>query len=300
MRDGPKVLDVRISHADRLIYPDPATTKLQVAQYYERIAEWIVPHVAGRPLTLVRCPEGIRGDCVYMKHSKVWAPEPLRRVRIQEKTKVGEYLIADDIAAVVGLVQMGVMEIHTWNSTAADVEHPNRIVWDLDPGPNVEWSGVVVAARELRNVLALLGLESWAKTTGGRGLHIVVPIERRHDWSECLTFSRLVAEVMVRAHPARYTIAFPKRGRESKILIDYLRNNRTNTSIAAFSTRARPDATVSMPIGWAQLTPRLRPDTFTIKTVGQRLRRAGADPWRGYWTARQRISATAAAAVAAL
>src|SRR5215212_1476859 len=125
---------VRISHPERVVYPDPGITKLDVARYYETIGEWIVPHVAGRPLTLVHCPEGMAGRCNFLKHSKIWGPRAIRRVRIQEKTKVGEYMVADSLPAVVGIAQMSVLEIHTWNSTAEDVERPNRIVIDLDPG----------------------------------------------------------------------------------------------------------------------------------------------------------------------
>jgi bifunctional non-homologous end joining protein LigD len=150
------VAGVQISHPDRVLYPDRELTKLDVARYFQTVADWIVPHVAGRPLTLVRCPEGLRGECFFMKHSKVWAPAALRRVRIKEKTKLGEYLIADDIAGVVGLAQMGVLEIHTWNSKFEDVERPNRIVFDLDPGEEVEWASVVRAARLVRDTLAAL------------------------------------------------------------------------------------------------------------------------------------------------
>jgi bifunctional non-homologous end joining protein LigD len=291
VRDGPVVQGVRISHPDRLVYPDPPVTKLQVAQYYERVAEWIVPHVAGRPLTLVRCPDGIRGECVYMKHSKVWAPEPLRRVRIQEKTKLGEYLIADDPAAVVGLVQMGVLEIHTWNSSFDDnVERPNRIVIDLDPGEAVKWAQVVAAGRVVRRALEALDLESYPKTTGGRGLHVVVPLRPAMDWSDCLLFSRRFCEVIERTDPSRYTIQYAKAGRENKILLDYLRNNRTNTSVAAYSTRARPGATVSLPLTWSEVRAALDPGRFTIGTVPNRLQRLKADPWKGYWTSKQTLT----------
>src|SRR4029453_8636533 len=169
------VAGVRISHPDRLIYPDLGISKIQLAQYYERIAEWIVPHVAARPLTLVHCPAGIAAPCHYLKHAKAWGPNALRRVRIQEKTKVGEYLVADSIEAVVSLAQMGIVEIHTWNSPAADVDRPNRLVWDLDPGPLVSWKQVVKAAALVRDVLKTLNLRSWVKTTGGRGVHVVSP-----------------------------------------------------------------------------------------------------------------------------
>ena len=250
----PYVAGVSISHPDRLIYPDLKISKIDLARYYHGIADWIVPHVAGRPLTLVHCPAGLAAPCNYMKHAKAWGPAALRRVKIQEKAKVGEYLVADSIEGVVSLAQMGIVEIHTWNSTTDDVERPNRLVWDLDPGPAVTWKQVVRAARLVRDVLITLGLKSWAKTTGGRGLHVVVPLTPKRDVSECLQFSRNVASAIVRANPALYTTTFGKSGRERKILIDYLRNNRTNTTICAFSPRARTGAPVSMPIAWNNLS----------------------------------------------
>jgi bifunctional non-homologous end joining protein LigD len=285
-----EIAGIRFSHPDRLIYSAPPITKLALAQYYATIADWVVPHVAGRPLTLVHCATGVGRPCVYMKHSKVWGPDALRRVRITEKTKVGEYLVADDIAGVIALVQMGVVEIHTWNTVTRHIERPNRIVWDLDPGPDVAWDTVIAAARELRDVLLALGLESWVKTTGGRGLHVVVPIESRHDWSECLLFARAFADVMVRSRPERYTTRYARQGRSQQILIDYLRNNRTNTSVAAFSSRARAGAPVSMPLTWDQLRPATPPSAFTVMTVPERLRRTRRDPWAGYWIARQRLT----------
>ena len=296
--DAPTVAGVRISHADRVIYPALGITKLDLARYYEAIADWIVPHVAGRPLTLVHCPKGLAGPCHYLKHSKLWGPSVLRRVRIQEKTKVGEYLVVDDAAGVIGLAQMGVLEIHTWNSTTANIEKPNRIVWDLDPGPAVEWAQVVTAAHLVRDVLKTLGLESWVKTTGGSGLHVVVPIAARRDWSECLAFSRAVAQAITATNPGRFTTAFAKPGRESKILIDYLRNNRTNTSVAALSTRARAGAVVSMPVTWKELTRRLRPQAFTLASTVRRMKRR--DAWQDYWTARQHVSDGAFRAVTRL
>jgi bifunctional non-homologous end joining protein LigD len=291
------VAGVRISHPDRIIYPDLGVTKLDLVRYYEAIGQGIVPHVRGRPLTLVHCPNGLLGDCRYLRHRKAWGPSVLRRVMIREKTKTGEYLVADDLAGVIALVQMGVVEIHTWNALAGDIERPNRIVWDLDPGPHVTWPQVVNAARAVRDVLNVLGLASWVKTTGGRGLHVVVPITPARDWSECLEFSRAVADALVRSDPPRYTTTFAKSGRASKILIDYLRNNRTNTSVTAFSTRARTGGPVSMPIAWDELRPRLRPDAFTVATVVRRLARLRRDPWADYWKTRQRITAAALTAV---
>jgi len=285
------VADVSISHPDRILYPGLKLSKIDVARYYESIKDWIVPHVAGRPLTLVRCPEGISGECFFMKHSKVWAPKALRRVRIREKTKLGEYLIADDITGVVSLAQMGVLEIHTWNSIFEDVERPNRLVFDLDPGNDVDWPAVVRGARMVRDALNALKLESFVKTTGGRGLHVVVPLTPHADWQQCLDFSRALSERFEQAQPELYTTAFAKAGRSRKILIDYLRNNRTNTSIAAYSTRAREGAPVSLPITWEELRVSLDPRSFTILTAPRRLAKLKADPWGGYWTCRQKLTA---------
>jgi bifunctional non-homologous end joining protein LigD len=295
----PRVLDIRISHPDRVMYPEPGLTKLQLARYAESVAEAMVPHVRGRPLTLVHCPEGIAGECRFMKHSKLWAPAALRRVRIQEKTKLGEYLVADGPEALVALVQMDVLEVHTWNSTVDRLEEPDRIVLDLDPGPAVPFGEVVAAARMVRGALEAMGMASFAKTTGGVGLHVVVPIAPVRPWQECLAFARGLAAMLVRHAPDRFTTAFAVRGRERKILIDFLRNNRTNTSIAAFSTRARPGAPVSVPVAWDELGPRLRPDRFTVRTVPRRLASLRADPWAGYATAARPLDAARLQAVGA-
>lgn len=291
------IAEVSVSHPDRVMFPDARLTKADIARFYERISDWIMPHVEARPLTLVRCPQGLPGECFFMKHSKVWAPPALRRVAIQEKTKVGQYLIADTPAAVVSLVQMNVLEIHTWNSRIDNVEQPDRIVFDIDPGSHVPWKKVIESARLVRHMLETLELESFLKTTGGKGLHVVVPIVARADWKECLDFSRALAEAIERHDPGQYTTAFAKAGRERKILVDYLRNNRTNTSVAAFSTRAREGAPVSIPIRWEELTPALKPAAWTVLTAERRLSSLRRDPWRDYWTTKQRLSPNATAAL---
>ncbi len=292
------IADVSISHPDRVMFPDCQLTKADIARFYERIADWIVPHVEGRPLTLVRCPQGLSGDCFFMKHSKVWAPPALRRVSIQEKTKVGDYLIADTPAAIVSLVQMDVLEIHTWNTCIDNVELPDRVVFDIDPGSQVPWTRVVESARLVRRMLETMGLESFPKTTGGKGLHVVVPLIPRANWKECLDFSRALAEAIERHAPDQYTTAFAKAGRERKILVDYLRNNRTNTSVAAFSTRARKGAPISMPIRWEELVSSLKPAAWTIRTAERRLSALRRDPWRDYWKTKQRLPSHAVAALA--
>jgi bifunctional non-homologous end joining protein LigD len=302
--ERPRVAGVAISHPDRVVFPGVGVTKVDLARYYDTIADWIVPHVADRPLTLVRCPNGVPAQgrsrdagCFFMKHSKLWTWPAIRRVRIREKTKVGEYLVADSLPAVIGLVQMGVVEIHTWNSRVADLERPDRLVIDLDPGANVTWAAIVRAARLVRRVLKVLDLESFVKTTGGRGLHVVVPLTPQADWAACLEFARALAQMLVRRQPADFTERFAKAGRDDKILVDYLRNNRTNTSVAAYSTRAKPGATVSVPLTWQELSPARTPDRFTIRTVPSRLVRRRTDPWRAYWKTRQRLPRNAVRAL---
>ncbi len=289
-----QVRGIGLSHPERVVFPAQGYTKLQLARYHDAVAERELPHLRGRPLTLVRCGGAIGEGCSFMRHSKVWAPAALRRVRIQEQKKLGEYLVADTPEAVIALAQMDVVEIHTWNTRDLDVERPDRIVVDLDPGPEVRFREVVAAARLLRGALEVLGLRSFVKTTGGLGLHVVAPLLPERDWSECLSFSRGLAQLVAREHPAGFTVRYAREGREKKILVDYLRNNRTNTSIAAFSPRAREGAPVSMPLAWEELSPRLDPARFTIATVPGRLR---DDPWRESWKLRQRITAAALRAV---
>jgi bifunctional non-homologous end joining protein LigD len=221
-----------------------------------------------------------------MKHSKVWAPDAVRRVRIPEQAKVGEYLVADDERALLSIVQMDVLELHTWSSIVERVEEPDRLVLDLDPGPEVPFAEVVRSARLAREALAALGLAAFVKTTGGAGLHVVSPLVPT-PWPECLAVARALASALARHDPGRLTTAFAKAGRERKILVDYLRNNRTNTSVAAFSTRARPGAPVSVPISWDELSARLRPERHTVLTVPRRLRSLRSDPWAGYDAARR-------------
>jgi bifunctional non-homologous end joining protein LigD len=225
-----------------------------------------------------------------MKHSSTRVPAPLRKVQVQEKLKKGDYLIADDAAALAALVQMGVLEIHTWNSTMDDVDRPNRLVIDLDPGEEVKWPKVVDAARIVRRALESLDLESYCKTTGGKGVHVVVPLTPHAGWDECLAFTRALSEAIEQADPATYTTDFAKRGRRAKILIDYMRNNRGNTSVAAYSTRARPGAPVSVPLTWNELEPDLVPAELTLDVVAKRVRSRRTDPWKGYWTTRQKLT----------
>lgn len=281
------IASIQVTHPDRILFPALGLTKLDIVRYYDAVADAMLPHLRGRPLTLKQCAPDA-DHCRYLRHSHARAPSQVRVVNIREQKKVGDYMIIDDRAGLIALAQRNIVEFHTWNSTADRLERPDRVILDLDPGPKVPWSEMVKAARLVRATLQHIGLESWVKTTGGKGLHIVIPIVPAHDWSVCLEFARSVAATLVEHDPARYTMKFSKSGREQQILIDYLRNNRTNTAVAAFSVRARETAAVSTPLRWDELTPRLDPARFTVRTVPRRLKTM-TDPWADYFRAKQKL-----------
>ena len=284
-----QVAGVRITNPDRVMYPQEGLTKLDLARYYETIADWVLPHVKGRPTTLVRCPEGLAEDCFYQKHTGWWAPEALRRVKIQEKTKVGDYLVVDDLPGLVGLAQIGILELHTWNSRADDVEHPDRIVMDLDPDEGLPWPRVIEAARRVRERLSADKLKSFVKTTGGKGLHVVVPLSGAPTWDAAAAYAERIATEIAGQEPRSYVAEMSKAKRRGKVFIDWLRNVRGSTSVAAYSTRAKPSAPVSVPLDWDELVPTGGPAEFTVKNLPRRLARLKADPWAAYWRTRQKL-----------
>jgi bifunctional non-homologous end joining protein LigD len=283
-----RIAGIRISHPDRVVYPEDGFTKLDVARHYELVSSWMLPQIVDRPLTLVRCTQ-VGEDCVFMKHSKVWGPTVIRRVKIQEKTKRGEYLVVDDVPSLIGLAQLGVIEIHTWNSRSRDLERPDRVVFDIDPDPELEWSEVVRVARSIRELLAEVDLECFVKTTGGKGIHVVVPFVPSAGWDDCFAFTRNVAQIVARRDPGRLTLNMSKAARRGKIFIDILRNSRGNTAVAAYSLRARPGAPVSLPIRWEELA-RVRAATYTMSTLARRLAKLREDPWAGYDEVKQKLS----------
>lgn len=288
--EPPAVSGVTLSHPDRVLYPEQGLTKLDLAQYYERISAWILPHLEGRPLTLVRCPEGHAADCFYQKHANETVPDVIGRVKIPEGKKTGIYMVADSLEAVVGLVQMGVLEFHTWGAKRDLLDRPDRIIIDLDPDPDVPWTSVMEAAQLVRTLLNELDLGCFLKTTGGKGLHVAFPLQRVHTWDEVKGFAKALAEHLVRLIPDRFIANMSKRKRKGKIYVDYLRNAKGATAIAAYSTRARPLAPVSVPIGWDELSSDVRSDHFTVKNVVDRLARLRSDPWRDYFTIKQKLT----------
>jgi bifunctional non-homologous end joining protein LigD len=290
------VAGVAITHPDRLVYPKAGLTKLDIARYYERVADWILPHLVNRPLTLVRCPEGPNGGCFYQKHLTSSMPKALRGVKIQEKDKWEEYVVVDDLEGMISLVQIGVLEFHPWPARADDVERPDRIVLDLDPGEGVAWKSVADAARELRDFLAELGLTSFLRTSGGKGLHVVVPLSRRNTWDQLKGFAKGVADTMATQRPDHYLATMSKAKRKGKVYVDYLRNQRGATAVASYSTRSRPTAPVATPLAWEELSSRVKADTFRVSNIFKRLDSLEEDPWKDFFTTRQSLTAKLLAA----
>jgi bifunctional non-homologous end joining protein LigD len=280
-----------MTNPDRVLYEEQGITKRDLAEYYAQVADWMLPHVAGRPLALVRCPSGMAGECFYQKHPPQGLPEAVGRIPVREKDEVATYLVIDDLQGLVSLVQFGALEIHVRGSRGDDLERPDRMVFDLDPDPAVPWKKVVDAAFLLRDTLAELGLVSFVKTTGGKGLHVVAPLARRQNWEEVKRFSKAVAELLTSVAPDRFVANMSKQARRGKIFVDYLRNDHGATAVVAYSTRAHHDAPVSMPVAWDELRSLSGPREFTVENVPQRLARQRRDPWRDLSRVRQSITA---------
>jgi bifunctional non-homologous end joining protein LigD len=276
---GAEVAGTQISNAQKVLYPESGVTKLDLARYYEQVAEHMLPELRGRPLTLLRCPDGYRGQCFFQKHATKAVPAALQRIEITQKSGSETYLIADDLTGLLALVQMGVLEVHVWGATRRALERPDRVVFDFDPDTGVAWPRVVEAALTLRRLLAELELESFAKATGGKGLHVVVPLQPRLGWDEIKAFAKAMADEMARREPAGYTTALAKKARRDRIFIDYLRNQRGATAIAAYSTRARANAPVAVPLTWKEVEGGIRADAFTVATLPERLAGLAEDPW---------------------
>jgi bifunctional non-homologous end joining protein LigD len=276
---------VTLSHPDRVYWTDPKVSKRDLAEFYTQIWKWMRPHVVGRPIALLRCPEGAAGQCFFQKHATMGvATEHLHLV--PEK---GDKIISiDELAGLIALVQAGVLEVHTRGTTIDDRERGDRLVFDLDPGPGTGWKNVVAAAREVRERLARVKLKSFLKTTGGKGLHVVVPI-KPEPWDTIKTFCRTVAESLAQDAPDRYVATATKSKRDNKIFIDYLRNSREATAVAPYSTRARPGAPVSTPIDWPELGSLKAANQFTVRNLPARLKRLRKDPWAGIGKSKQAL-----------
>ena len=279
---------VKLTHPDKVLFPDPGVTKQQLADYWLAVADVALPFIEQRPLTLFRCPDGYGAQCFYQKHVGVGVPRAVPRVAIKE----GEdpYATIDGVESLLGLVQIGVLELHVWGSRAEHLDKPDVLVLDLDPAPDVPWSEVVNAACDIKERLETLGLNAFVKLTGGKGLHVVVPVHPKASWPAVKKFTRTFVNEMVREEPRRFVASMSKVKRTGKIFIDYLRNDAEATAIGAYSPRARPGAPVALPIEWDELdadapeAPR-----FGLLEVPKLIAKRKRDPWQGFEEARRSL-----------
>jgi bifunctional non-homologous end joining protein LigD len=270
-------------------FPDLELTKLELAEYYEAMAERVLPGLLHRPLTLYRCPQGIGADCFFQKHANESVPETVRRVKIGKGKP--PYAMVTSLASLISLVQIGALELHVWGARADRLDRPDLVTFDLDPDPAVPWASVVETARALRGFLGDLGLVAFARVTGGKGIHVVAPLQRRSSWEQVRSFSRGVAQELVRLAPAHFTAKMSKAGRKGKIFVDWVRNTVEATAVASYSVRARPGAPVALPLSWEELESLAAP---LHENPRQALRRLGApDPWAAFENSRRPLSRSA-------
>ncbi|MFL5045571.1 MAG: DNA ligase D [Xanthobacteraceae bacterium] len=281
---------IKLTHPDRVYWEDAGVTKQGLADFYAGIWDWIAPHIVGRPLALVRCPEGATGECFFQKHASAGIDQ--KWLRLVPEPDGDHVITIEDLDGLISLAQAGVLEIHTRGTTADSMETADRLVFDLDPGPGTEWSDIVNAAREVRQRLSDLGLVTFLKTSGGKGLHVVLPIKQT-PWEPAKAFARHIAEAMAADDPSRYTATVKKSSRQKRIFVDYLRNSREATAVAPYSTRARPGAPVSTPITWEELANQDGANRYTVLNLHQRLGRLRKDPWAEIGKLKQPLPAKA-------
>lgn len=274
---------VRVTHPDKILFADQDITKRELIEHYVAVAERMLPHIADRPISLVRCPDGEGGECFFQKHASKGFPGEFRAVPIRESSGTRDYLYIEDLQGLVAAVQMGALELHLWGSHVGDIEKPDRMVFDLDPDEGVSFADVKDAAKELRERLRALNLQSFPMATGGKGIHVVVPFARGHSWEQHRDFAEALARVMAEEAPDRFVATMSKAKRKGKIFVDYLRNARGATAIAPYSSRARKGAPFALPLSWPSLG---KLEDARPLSVGQRPR---GNPWKGYAEVRQRL-----------
>jgi bifunctional non-homologous end joining protein LigD len=278
--DKDAVAGISLTHPDKLLYPEAKLSKRDLALYYVKVGEWMLPHLRERPLTLLRCPDGWEKPCFFQKNADESANESIDRVEVPVGDGgTAQYMMANSVSAIVALLQMGVLEIHPWGSRAGNLGRADRLIFDLDPEETVEWEDIKRAVLVVKTLLENIGLAPFLKTTGGKGLHVVVPIEPTANWDQVKGFTKAVAELLEWTFPDRFTSKLLKVSRHGKIFIDYLRNAEGATAVAAYSTRARADAPVATPLAWDELSRDVRFAYFNVLNLPRRLARMKADPW---------------------
>jgi bifunctional non-homologous end joining protein LigD len=290
-RGSSVVAGMKVSHPERVIDAASGITKLELVRYYESVAEWMLPHLKGRPCSLVRGPEGVGGELFYQKHIDAQQIVEVKQLDAALLPGHAPLLEVGTKKALVAAAQMNVIEFHTWNALARRFDQPDRIVFDLDPGEGERWERVLEAATLVRALLEELKLASWVKTSGGKGLHVVVPLAPRHDWDTVKDFSQALVQHLARVIPQRFVAKSGAANRVGKIYVDYLRNHHGATTAAAFSARARPGLGVSMPVSWEVLPTLKRSDQWTVRTAREQLSFQSVDPWQDYAACRQTLTA---------
>lgn len=287
------VAGVRLSNPDRMLWPEAGVTKRHLAEYLVRAWDRMAPHLLGRPISLVRCPDGWQGEQFYQKHLNLKeVPQGIKTIEIVEEGEdKGAFPIVTGVEGLVQLAQLNVLEFHPWGATASDLDHPDRLIFDIDPGPEVAWSRVVECAHLLRSFLKELGVDCWAKTTGGKGLHVIAPLRPERNWKVVGRFAAEVAGRFAAVAPDRYTTKATKEIRVGRVYIDTLRNRRGATCVAAYSPRARSGAPVSMPVAWEELGELPPGGGFTIASALERLEKP--DPWKAFFEETQVLSSNA-------
>ena len=284
-----KASGIKVSNPDRVIDPSTGHTKIDLVRYYERVAQRMLPHLKNRPVSLVRAPRGITGQLFFQKHPESKVPG----ITVLDKSLWPEHeslMAVDSAEALISAAQMNAVEFHTWNSKVAQIDRPDRMVFDLDPGQGLKWAQVQEAAVLTRELLSELGLQSWLKTSGGKGLHVVVPISPKLDYDTVKNFSQAVVQHLAKTIPSRFVAKSGASNRVGKIFVDYLRNGHGATTATAFSARARAGLGVSMPVSWDALEDLKGGDMWSIKTAPEYLRLESEDPWRSYWQSRQGLT----------
>lgn len=277
-----------LTHPNKILYAEGKITKKELADYYVSVQKWILPYITNRLLTFVCCPENYH-HCFYQKHIANKTPTGLYKFKLKENKAPSEYLYIKDAVGLLALPQLNILEIHSWGSQITNIDHPDMMVFDIDPAPEVGWDRVVKAAFDIKKTLEQCRLKSFVKTTGGKGLHVVVPIKPGYHWQEIKNFSHVLVKYLVMNNKEDYIGIMRKSARKNKIFIDYLRNQRGATFVAPYSTRARKFAPISTPIAWDELTTHLKDTFFTIKTLPMRLATIKKDPWKDFFRLEQTL-----------